>query len=235
MDPAVFHAAVRCHKQNDIAGIPVIQNAFLSLSAHNRIIMKLQITISGPKVHDVGYRCFLMDKAMASRIKMFEAHNIEDEQEQQVMVLVDGGEKEVDAFRKLAQEKRPNRAIVSRIVVGTYEGDVMRVGEYAQFCTTIQLDKAIPVLLDIRDDLKELKGDVKELRDDVKELKGDMKGTRENVKSLVDGQRILLEGQKETIDEIRGLRDDLAVHNNIEWQARIENDIRMIKSKIGIL
>jgi hypothetical protein len=46
-----------------------------------------------------------MNKAMASRIKMFEAHNIEDEQEQQVMVLVDGGEREVDAFRKLAQEK----------------------------------------------------------------------------------------------------------------------------------
>ena len=52
MDQAVCHAAVRCHKQNDIAGIPVIQNAFLGLSAHNRIIMKLQITISGPKVQD---------------------------------------------------------------------------------------------------------------------------------------------------------------------------------------
>lgn len=211
--------------------------------------MKLQITITGPKVHDVGYRYFLMNKAMASRIKMFEAHNIEDEQEQQVLVLVDGGEKEVDAFRKLAQDKRPNRAAVSKIVVEEYEGDVMRVGEYAQFCTTIQLDKAIPVLLDIRDDIKimkgdmkdlrddvkEMKGDVKELKGDVKELKGDMKGTRENVKSLVDGQMTLLEGQKETIDEIKGLRDDVAVHNNIEWQARIENDIRMIKSKIGIL
>jgi acylphosphatase len=225
-----------------IAGKPVIQNAFLGLSAHKRIIMKLQITITGPKVHNVGYRYFLMNKAMASRIRMFEAHNIEDEQEQQVMILVDGGEKEVDAFRKLAQEKRPSRASVSKIVVEDYEGDVMRVGEYAQFCTTIQLDKAIPVLLDMRDDLKELKGDVKELKgdmkelkDDVKELKCDMKGTRENVKSLVDEQRTLLEGQKETINEIRGLRDDLAVHNNIEWQARIENDIRMIKSKIGIL
>jgi acylphosphatase len=176
--------------------------------------MKLQITITGPKVHDVGYRYFLMNKAMASRIKMFEAHNIEDEQGQQVMVLVDGGEKEVDAFRKLAQEKRPARAAVTKIVIEDYEGDVMRVGEYAQFCTTIQLDKAIPVLLDIRDDIKEQKDDVK---------------------SILNGQRMLLEGQKETIDEIRGLRNDLAASNNIEWQARIENDIRMIKSKIGIL
>jgi acylphosphatase len=182
--------------------------------------MKLQIIITGPKVHDVGYRYFLMNKAMASRIKMFEAHNIEGEQEQQLMVLVDGGEKEVDAFRKLAQEKRPARAAVSEIVIEDYEGDVMKVGEYAQFCTTIQLDKAIPVLLDIRDNTKTITGDIKELRNDAK--------------SLVGGQRTLLEGQKETIDELRGLRDDLAVHNNNEWQARIENDIRMIKSKIGI-
>jgi hypothetical protein len=36
-----------------------------------------------------------MNKAMASRIKMFEAHNIEYKQEQQVMVLVDGGEKDI--------------------------------------------------------------------------------------------------------------------------------------------
>jgi predicted nuclease with TOPRIM domain len=118
----------------------------------------------------------------------------------------------------------------------------MRLGEYAQYCTTILLDKAIPVLLDIRDDLKEMKGDVNELKGDMKELKGDMKelksdmkGTRDGVTSLVDEQRALLEGQKETIDEIRGLRNDQAVNNNIEWQARIENDIRMIKSKIGII
>ncbi|MGB7545386.1 MAG: hypothetical protein WBL92_07275 [Methanothrix sp.] len=39
--------------------------------------MKLKIKISGPKVHDVGYRYFLMSMAMANRIRMFEAHNTE--------------------------------------------------------------------------------------------------------------------------------------------------------------
>jgi hypothetical protein len=39
--------------------------------------MKLKITITGPKVHDVGYRYLLMRMAMAKRIRMFEAHNTE--------------------------------------------------------------------------------------------------------------------------------------------------------------
>lgn len=30
----------------------------------------------------------------------------------------------------------------------------MKIGEYAQFCSTIQLNKAIPALLEVRDSLK---------------------------------------------------------------------------------
>ncbi|HQE88372.1 MAG TPA: hypothetical protein PLN19_08915, partial [Methanothrix sp.] len=40
--------------------------------------------------------------------------------------------------------------------------------------------------------------------------------------------------QDQTISEIRGLRGDLAMRNNIEWQTRIEKDIRVIKSKLSI-
>jgi hypothetical protein len=61
--------------------------------------MKLRITISGPKVHDVGYRNFLMTQAIAGRIKMFEAYSIEGEQVQQVMILIDGGDKELTLSR----------------------------------------------------------------------------------------------------------------------------------------
>lgn len=54
--------------------------------------MKLRIRIIGPKVHDVGYRYFLMSMAMANGIRRFEAHNIERCTEKEVLVLVDGGE-----------------------------------------------------------------------------------------------------------------------------------------------
>jgi acylphosphatase len=155
--------------------------------------MKLKITIIGPRVHDVGYRYFLMSYAMANRIRMFEAQNVDSDGVDAVLVLVDGGEREIDAFRKQAETKRPERAEVSRVVVEDYDGDVMRIAEYAQFCAAVQMNKAIPLLLNIAD------------------------------------------RQEETVSEIRGLRGDLVmVRNNTEWQARMEKDVLLIKSKLGI-
>lgn len=111
--------------------------------AHIMMTMKLQITITGPKVHDVGYRYFLMSMAMAKRIRMFEAHNQDGIAGEEVFVLVDGGEQEVRAFRALAETKQPERAEVSEITIYDYEGEVMRIGEYAQYYMTVQLNKLV--------------------------------------------------------------------------------------------
>ena len=50
--------------------------------------MKLKITVSGPRVHNVDYRHFLMNLALSSGIKMFEAYSIDGEKEQQVVILL---------------------------------------------------------------------------------------------------------------------------------------------------
>jgi len=140
------------------------------LRIHIKGDMKLKIKITGPKVHDVGYRYFLMSMAMTNRIRMFEAHNIESNEGDEVLVFLDGNEETVKAFRTLAETKRPARSEVSSIVFEDYDGDVMKIGEFAQFCSIVQLNKAIPVLLEIRDNtavtpqiLEEIKG----MREDI--------------------------------------------------------------------
>ena len=175
--------------------------------------MKLQITIIGPKVHDVGYRYFLMSMAMAQRIRMFEAHNLESVMGEEVLVLVDGGEQEIKAFRALVETKRPERAEVSKVAIDDYGGEVMKIGEYAQFCATVQMNKAIPLLLSVNDNLLSM---------------------NDKMDSMNDKMEAIVRGQEDTTEEIRGLRDDLAIRNNIEWQKRMEKDIRIIKSKMGI-
>jgi len=136
---------------------------------------------------------------MAQRIRMFEAHNLESVMGEEVLVLVDGGEQEIKAFRALVETKRPERAEVSKVAIDDYGGEVMKIGEYAQFCATVQMNKAIPLLL-----------------------------------SMNDKMDAIVRGQEDTTEEIRGLRDDLTIRNNIEWQKRMEKDIRIIKSKMGI-
>lgn len=196
--------------------------------------MKLKIAIIGPKVHNVGYRYFLMNNAMSRRIRMFEAHNIEGETEQEVEVLIDSDEGKVATFKELARTKWPKRAEVSSVSFEDFDGDVMRIGEYAQFCTTIQMDKAIPVLLDIRDDTKamkedigSMKGDMRSVKEDIGSMKGDLKCVRDNTASLI-------KGQNDTIGEFRDLREDLARRDSGERLARMEKDVRTIKSKLSI-
>jgi len=119
--------------------------------------MKIKIKITGSKVHDVGYRYFLMSLAMSNRIRMFEAHNNEGsagKEGQEVLIYVDGDEEAIQAFRALVETKRPVHSEVSNIVFDDFDGEVMKIGEYAQFCKTVQLNKAIHVLLEIRDNTK---------------------------------------------------------------------------------
>ena len=113
--------------------------------------MKLKIKITGPKVHEVGYRYFLMSNAIDMGLKGFHARNRTGEKEPEVIALVEGDEETIADFKKLVETKKPEHSQVSSIAFEDYEGDIMKTGEYAQVCSTIQLNKAIPLLLDMRD------------------------------------------------------------------------------------
>ena len=218
--------------------------------------MKLMIKITGPKVHDVGYRYFLMSMAMTNRIRMFEAHNTESDGNQEVLVFVDGEEKGVEAFRSLVKTKRPACSEVSNIAFEDFEGEIMRVGEYAQFCSTVQLNKAIPVLLDMRDDLKEMKGDIKEMKGDIKEMKVDikeMKGDIKEMKGDIKEMKVDIEEMKgdikemksdikavrkttdETLEEIKGMREDIQPGYYGMSMQQVQADIRAIKEKLRMI
>ena len=128
--------------------------------------MKLKITITGLKVHDVGYRVFLLKHAMNLALPGLSTYNWEEMKgQQQVIVLLEGDEARIKAFLQLVEKTKPEMAEVSKVTFEDYDGDVGRVSEVAMFCTFVQLDKAIPLLLKIQDNtsvtpqiLEEIKG-----------------------------------------------------------------------------
>jgi acylphosphatase len=134
--------------------------------------MKLGIKIIGPKVHDVGYRYFLLGIAMSNRIRMFEAYNTKSSEGEEVVVFADGDEAAIKAFCNQVETERPARSKVSNIVFDEFEGEVMKIGEYAQFCATVQLNKAIPVLLDLRDSMHEVRKNTAVTPQILEEIKG---------------------------------------------------------------
>jgi acylphosphatase len=108
---------------------------------HIKCDMKQKAKITGPKVHDVGYRIFLMEAAMDCGVMRISAHWREEDSSQVVICLVEGDEARIAAFRKFIESHKPVQAEVSDITWEDYDGDVMHITEFAQICTCRILQK----------------------------------------------------------------------------------------------
>ena len=102
--------------------------------------MKLKIIIKG-KVHDVGYRPFLLGLAESLEIERFFADNVKIGGKQAVEVLVDDADGKVNAFIDLIKRKKPENAEVEGIDVEGYDGSVMKTESYYRYLTAMQLAK----------------------------------------------------------------------------------------------
>jgi len=73
------------------------------------------------------------------------------------------------------EKNKPEPADVSKVTFEDYDGDVGRTSEVAMLCSFVQLDKAIPLLLDIRDDLKAVRKTTDATRSEIKGMREDIK------------------------------------------------------------
>jgi len=157
----------------------------------SRMTMKLMIKITCPKVHDVGYRVFLLKHAMNTALSGLSTYNRDGDGQQEVIALVEGDEARIKAFLKAIEKNKPEMAEVSNVTSEPYDGEVGRTSEVAMFCSFVQLDKAIPLLLDMRDDLKA----VRKNTDMIPQMSEDIKAIRKTTDT--------------TLEEIKGLREDI--------------------------
>ena len=141
--------------------------------------MKLKIKIAGPKVHDVGYRPYLTELAISLALRGFEVYNDDEDGQQVVVALIEGDEQRITKFYNSTKTERPTLAKVDNVKSEDYAGDVMPSWHYAAMNTSSQMNKAIPLLLDMRDDLKALREDIqpgfamqfRQVQSDVKAIK----------------------------------------------------------------
>jgi acylphosphatase len=174
--------------------------------------MKLKIKIAGTRVHDVGYRVLLLKNAMNLALPGLSTYNWDEDGRQEVIALVEGDEARVASFLKTVESKRPELAEVSGVTFEDYDGDVGRASEVAMFCTFVQLDKAIPLLLDMRDDLK---------------------AVRKTTDSTLDEIKAVRKTTDSTLDEIKGMREDIQPGYAMQFR-QVQSDIRAIKDRLGM-
>ena len=88
--------------------------------------------------------------------------------------MVEGDEVRTTSFRKMIEKNKQESAEVSNVTFEDFDGDVGRTSEIAMFCSFVQLDKAIPLLLDMRDDLKAVRKTTDLTLDEIKGLREDL-------------------------------------------------------------
>ena len=170
--------------------------------------MKLKIKITGPKVHDVGYRVFLLKNAMNLALPGLSTYNWEENGQQEVIALVEGDEARIAPFLQAIEKNKPELAEVSKVTSEPYDGDVGRTIEMAMLCSFVQLDKAIPLLMKIQENTAM-----------IPRISEDIKAVRKTGDA--------------TLDEIKGLREDIQPGYATNFR-QVQADVRTIKERLGM-
>lgn len=97
-----------------------------------------RIIIMGEKVHNVGYRPFLLWKVRELGIPNHDARNVKENGMQRVVVSVGGEEKHVRKFVEFAKENYPEKAKVSDVKEVEPPEYVMPIDEYQKMLDSEQ-------------------------------------------------------------------------------------------------
>jgi len=187
--------------------------------------MKLKVKITGSKVHGVGYRPFLTEIAMSLALRGFEVYNDEEDGREMVVAMVESDEQRIGKFSRAANMHSPQLAIVDGVKSEDYAGEVMPLWQFASISTATQMNKAIPLLLA-----------VKENTDIIPEMRDDLKAVRKNTDLIPEIRDDLKAAKKNTeasLDEIKGLREDIQPGYAMNFR-QIQADVRAIKDRLGM-
>ena len=184
--------------------------------------MKLKVKITGPKVHDVGYRPHLTELAMRLALRGFEVYNDDEEGQQVVIALIEGDEQRIAKFYNSAMKERPQLATVDNVKSEDFADDITPLWQFASINTAYQMNKAIPLLLAVKDNtdatLEEIKA-VRKNTDIIPQISEDIKAVRKTTDA--------------TLEEIKGLREDIQPGYGMTLR-QVQSDVRAIKERLGM-
>lgn len=116
--------------------------------------MKLKIIIKG-KVHEVGYRVKLINLALEYGIDRFSTFNTKIDGKEAVVCLIDAPDWIVEKIKDRIQTEKPERALVESIEFEDFQYEIPPIERSMQAFQMEHWGKAIPVLLEIRDSVRE--------------------------------------------------------------------------------
>jgi Hydrogenase maturation factor len=194
--------------------------------------IKNKIIIQGPKVHDVGYRVFLLNRALQSGLIGFSAFNQTlPDNIQQIEICIEGDTESIEEFTTDLHDNIPVHAIVDTISIEPYDKRVITIMDYMHLVQVEQLDKGIPAILSIQSSQEKMleKQDRMLEKQDVMISKQDQMLEKQD--QMLRKQDLMIDTQKLTNNEIQTLRYDLKTEMNERFN-KIEHELQEVKNAL---
>ncbi len=113
--------------------------------------MKSKFIIKGKKTHDVGYRVFLVNKALSLGVNNFNTFNIFIDGVQTVFALIEENDEIIEEFKAFIHTTGPKDAEVESINIEEYKNSIPPIERCMQAFQMEQWGKGIPILLKMLD------------------------------------------------------------------------------------
>ena len=189
-----------------------------------------KITIKG-KVHDVGYRLFLLTEAESLLIDYFDARNVIVNGEQQLIVLVRGPGDKISTFVDFIHSNYPPEASVHDISVEEYTEEVRSIDSFRQSFMVVQLAKIAQaglMMLKKQDQMLDKQDQMLSKQDQMLSKQDQM----------LSKQDMLINVVREESEKVRNVIKE-RFEEDMKWLkleiSEIKTSLNKIKEKVGIV
>jgi acylphosphatase len=181
-------------------------------------MQKLRIKIIGKKLHDIGYRIPLINKALSLGVDNFNTFNIDLDGTQAVIAIIEADDEIIEEFKDFINTSHPEKAVIEKILFDEYKNNVPPIERVMQSFQMEQWGKGIPILLKISETLDKNTSILKE-----------------NTSILKENTSILKEFKNETNDNFNDMNSIMSKHDADASQRvlSIKREIIDIKDRLS--
>jgi len=187
-----------------------------------------EIVIRG-KVHDVGYRLFLLSDAERLFIEKFAARNVLINGEQHLIVLVAGAEEKISKFVEFAESNYPPEASVESVEVKDYGEEVRSIDSFRQSLMVFQLTKIAHAGVGMLGKQDAMLGKQDET---IKVIKEESEKTREVTRAEGEKTREVVEKVREEVEKTSEVVKDEGEKTREVMKEKIVEDVEWVKEEI---
>ncbi|MCX9083276.1 MAG: hypothetical protein OIN87_00575 [Candidatus Methanoperedens sp.] len=138
-------------------------------------MQKLRIKIIGKKLHDIGYRIPLINKALSLGVNNFNTFNVDLDSAQAVIALIEADDEIIEEFKDFINTSHPEKAVIEKVLFEEYKNNVPPIERVLQSFQMEQWGKGIPILLKISETLDKNTSILKEFKSETNNNFNDLK------------------------------------------------------------